>query len=480
MVIYELRMTFYIGSRGKYMTLKEQLVKILERHNHSPSAPDDVLFKLHSPYCLHKTLAQDSPYLENEEGVNPAYVARCMDIATDVYSRLGFGAELLVVYEDCYGENNQDEIHFVESCLKGIGDAEAYSFSWKFRPMEGTYPAALANNTDVHICSRKLYQAKEIDIQRLFREIILSDIGGKYNLDSKIFIIDTATGAIFHLYDDRGLWVSGQERIYFPQLGTEHDQISDMEYKDISDAEAFFSIQYEDFEWIGGAADDPEDLCLHGMVSVRMGAESFAYPCCASAAALRMLKTLTEDHEVTNSGEQMLPCCGHFMLANQTRDNVYISGCDYGIDWTVRHEEGGIRLITATGRQVVIDPTLYRSDVLKFADAVEAFYKSSSPKFLPENGIDREGYQAFWNEWHRRRKEAGKMKIEISKDEALVLYDFLYRANQNELIVFEDQAEQRVLWNLEAALEKQLVEPAFPNYLELVQEARNKVRDSLE
>ena len=72
------------------------------------------------------------------------------------------------------------------------------------------------------------------------------------------------------------------------------------------------------------------------------------------------------------------------------------------------------------------------------------------------------------------------MKIEIHKDETLVLYDFLYRANQNESIVFEDQAEQRVLWNLEAELERQLVEPAFPNYTELVKEARNRVRDNLD
>lgn len=72
------------------------------------------------------------------------------------------------------------------------------------------------------------------------------------------------------------------------------------------------------------------------------------------------------------------------------------------------------------------------------------------------------------------------MKIEISKDEALVLYDFLYRANQNESIVFEDRAEQRVLWDLEAELEKQLAEPAFPNCTELVKEARNRVRDNLD
>ena len=269
--------------------------------------------------------------------------------------------------------------------------------------MEETYPAALANNGDVYTCTRRLYEVKDIDTQRLFREIILSDIGGKYNLDSKIFIIETATGSIFHLYDDRGLWVSAPEGIYFPQLGTQHDQISDCEYENISDAKVRFSIQYEDFEWLGGTADDPEDLCLHGMASVLVGAESFSYPCCVSAAALRMLKTLTEDHEVTNSGEQMLPCCGHSMIANDARDSVAIIGCDNGIDWTVRHENGGIRLITATGRQALIDKVLYRKEVLRFADAVEAFYQSCKPKILPEDEIGREGYQVFWNEWHRRR-----------------------------------------------------------------------------
>lgn len=386
------------------MTLKEQLLKILEQHNHPQSAPDNVLFKLLSPYCLHKTLAQGSPYLENDEGLSETYISECMEIATDMYCRLNFGSELLIVYEDRYSENNQDEICFLESCLIRAGRMEQYTFPWKFRPMEETYPAALANNSDVHTCTRRLYEAKGIDAKQLSREIILSDIGGKYNLDSKIFIIDTATGAIFHLYDDRGLWVSGPKGVYFPQLGTKHDEISDMAYEDISNVEDLFSIQYEDFEWIGGAADDPEDLCLHSMVSVRMGAESLAYPCCASAAALRMLKTLTEEHEVTNSGEQMLPCCGHFMLANQTLDNVFISGCDNGIDWAVRHENGGIHLITATGRQVVINPARYCTEVFRLANGVEAFYQNCSPKILPEDEIGRDGYRAFWNEWHRRKE----------------------------------------------------------------------------
>ena len=178
------------------MTKKQQLLTILEQHNHPQNAPDDVLFKLLSPYCLNKTLAQGNPYLESSKGVNESYVTKCMESAMELYHLLRFESELLVVYEDFYSENNQDEIHFVESCLKGIADTEVYSFSWNFRPMEQTYPAALANNTDIHNCTRRLYQAVKIDIQRLFREIILSDIGGKYDLGSKIFIINTTTGQI--------------------------------------------------------------------------------------------------------------------------------------------------------------------------------------------------------------------------------------------------------------------------------------------
>ena len=43
--------------------------------------------------------------------------------------------------------------------------------------------------------------------------------------------------------------------------------------------------------------------------------------------------------------------------------------------------------------------------VLGFADTVEACYQSCQPKKLPEDEFSRRGYQAFWNEWHRRRGE---------------------------------------------------------------------------
>jgi hypothetical protein len=71
------------------------------------------------------------------------------------------------------------------------------------------------------------------------------------------------------------------------------------------------------------------------------------------------------------------------------------------------------------------------------------------------------------------------IKIALSRDEALVLFDWLTRFNQAEHPdLFEAQAEQRALWNLEAILDKSLVELLAPNYKELLDEARARLRDS--
>jgi len=53
-----------------------------------------------------------------------------------------------------------------------------------------------------------------------------------------------------------------------------------------------------------------------------------------------------------------------------------------------------------------------------------------------------------------------KVQIELTGDEAL-----------------EDQAEQRALWNLLCVLERQLVEPLRPEYVELLRRARERLRD---
>ena len=59
-----------------------------------------------------------------------------------------------------------------------------------------------------------------------------------------------------------------------------------------------------------------------------------------------------------------------------------------------------------------------------------------------------------------------------------MLFDLLGRVSENEGIVFEDQAERRVLWNVECELERVLVEPFLPDYDEWLRKARDAVRDS--
>jgi len=113
-----------------------------------------------------------------------------------------------------------------------------------------------------------------------------------------------------------------------------------------------FCIKCSDFAWINGSQDDPEDLCSHGIVTVEIGEERLSYDCCTSAAALRMLRTLTQEHEIEDSmyGEQILPCCGFNMYADDTLENVFISGCSSGVDYAVHHQGGKLSVMAGIGR----------------------------------------------------------------------------------------------------------------------------------
>ena len=72
------------------------------------------------------------------------------------------------------------------------------------------------------------------------------------------------------------------------------------------------------------------------------------------------------------------------------------------------------------------------------------------------------------------------ISIELSSDEAIIFFEFLSRYSDTDRLTIEDQAEQRVLWNMCCNLEKILAEPFLRNYRELLQAARNNTRDSLE
>ena len=165
-----------------------------------------------------------------------------------------------------------------------------------------------------------------------------------------------------------------------------------------------FSIEVSNLHWMDGVKQ-AEDLCLHGDTIAVIGDEVLKYDdATVSSTALYLLKSIKENHKIYESN-QMLPCCGFFMIANETLSKVDICGCPNGVDWSVLHENDDVILITETGKRTVIPIDEYRKTVFAFADLIESFYNNAKDKIIPEDEFDRNGYVAFWNEWKALRYE---------------------------------------------------------------------------
>jgi hypothetical protein len=70
-----------------------------------------------------------------------------------------------------------------------------------------------------------------------------------------------------------------------------------------------------------------------------------------------------------------------------------------------------------------------------------------------------------------------QISLKLTREQALVFYEWLARQNTRSEAEFEDQSEQRVLWDLECMLEQVLDEPFVASYSELLEKARTAVRD---
>jgi hypothetical protein len=70
-----------------------------------------------------------------------------------------------------------------------------------------------------------------------------------------------------------------------------------------------------------------------------------------------------------------------------------------------------------------------------------------------------------------------RVSVELTSSEAIVLFEFLSRFSNDDILRIEDQAEERLLWDLCASLESILAEPLAGNYHELLAKARGQVRD---
>lgn len=170
-----------------------------------------------------------------------------------------------------------------------------------------------------------------------------------------------------------------------------------------------FELKILDLHWIQNE-DDPTDLCVHGHVFVKIGEEIIAnentFDIALSSTALYLLRTIKDNYKEDDFGSQLLPCCGHFFIADENDDYVIICGCPSGLDWTIIHtDDNKITHTTDSGQTATIDEEAYRKIVLDFADQIESFYKTSLPKTIPTDDFDRKGYLAFWKEWRSLRDQ---------------------------------------------------------------------------
>ena len=170
-----------------------------------------------------------------------------------------------------------------------------------------------------------------------------------------------------------------------------------------------FHMDVRDLYWLADPGHEQEDLCLHGFVTAIIGDEVFQSDGTVSSTALYLLKTLTQNH-IAGKENQMIPCCGHTLIANEDLSEVYICGCPNGMDWTAEQAAGGVKITTESGRETFVPAEEYKAEVFRFADKVENFYASCNPK-QPYDDFSGKGYTAFWNEWHRRRRELDPEKI---------------------------------------------------------------------
>ena len=168
-----------------------------------------------------------------------------------------------------------------------------------------------------------------------------------------------------------------------------------------------FDIKILDLHWIKNV-DDPTDLCAHGHVHLKIGDQIISDKASGdwtlSSTALSLLRTMENDYKKDDYSNQLLPCCGHFFIADEKQETVIVQGCDTGIDWKIIHtNDNKVKHVLDNRYEVIIDNDIYKSIVLDFADQVEQFFKDSKPKTIPTYEFDKKGYLTFWKEWRNLR-----------------------------------------------------------------------------
>ncbi|MBK8904811.1 MAG: hypothetical protein IPM53_26765 [Anaerolineaceae bacterium] len=168
------------------------------------------------------------------------------------------------------------------------------------------------------------------------------------------------------------------------------------------------TLKVHNLNWI--TEDEAIDLCAHGSVEFSIGDLNIVSPddgnWCVSAAALYLLRTLSESHTSESPvSEHIFPCCGHSMYWDENSEDCIVFGCPNGINFDVIHEAEHILIKTKNEQEATIPFPIWTASVCAFSDQISDFYERSLLK-KPFDEENRKGFEAFQKEWTRRRSQA--------------------------------------------------------------------------
>jgi hypothetical protein len=177
-------------------------------------------------------------------------------------------------------------------------------------------------------------------------------------------------------------------------------------------SDSAFEIEIITQGWTGSTEEDAEsvDLCSHGDIRLMIG-DCLIAPgdgegdYTISTSALALLRTLESDHSPKRpvAGSLVLHCGMLMMLS-----------CPIGIDWSVTHFGGRVRLhdvvrydsvdeTQATrfpGLEVELSEDDYRRQVAAFAEKARGLFEGVDKVFHDDS--DRQEYDEFWREYDER------------------------------------------------------------------------------
>jgi hypothetical protein len=79
-------------------------------------------------------------------------------------------------------------------------------------------------------------------------------------------------------------------------------------------------------------------------------------------------------------------------------------GCNTGINPELHHSDRKVHL-KLHEKESTIELKEWVLAVLGFIQQVESFYENCTPKAAIQDDLDRQGWNAFWQEWQQRKKQ---------------------------------------------------------------------------